>query len=246
MLAAVILAAGQGTRMKSDLPKVLHPLGDSTLIDRVISIARSADPNKVILVVGSGMERIIAHLRSEKVIFTVQMEQRGTAHAVECASAPLTGFEGEVAVLCGDMPLIRPETLQSLLEHHREEEAAATVLTGILEDPAKYGRIVRGDGNRIERIVEFADASPEIREIKEINSGAYIFEKEKLFSAIEAIDDDNAQGEFYLPDAVEILVSRGEKVLAHPAEDSTEVMGVNTPEQLAEAERVLAERRSSE
>jgi len=243
MIGVIILAAGEGKRMKSDKAKVLHEVGGTAMIDYVLAATRSLNPIKIVLVVGNKMEQVVAHLKNSRVVFCTQRAQLGTADAVLAAEPPFIGFEGRILVLCGDMPLIRTRTLQALLDHHQEKKASATVLTGILTDPAQYGRIIRDEEGNLERIVEYADADDKIRAIKEVNSGTYVFEADDLWSAIEEIDPNNAQGEFYLTDVIEILKRNGKTVAAITAKDHTELLGVNTPDELHMAEELMAMRR---
>lgn len=243
MIGAIVLAAGEGKRMRSDKAKVLHELCGKPMMDYVLETAQSLEPVKIAVVVGNRMEQVIAHLRGKRVVFCVQLEQKGTAHAVLSAQGPFVGFNGQIVVLCGDMPLIRAETLKRLLEHHISAKASASVLAGELENPAQYGRIIRDSNGDIEKIIEFSDADEEVKKIREVNSGIYIFESEKLWSALLKIGSKNAQGEFYLTDIVELFKSEGEKVAVFTAEDPTELMGINDFSQLAEAEKVLEERR---
>jgi len=228
--------------MKSDLAKVLHEVDGKAMIDYVIDAVRPLEPSKIAVIVGNRMEQVIAHLKNSRVVFAVQYEQRGTADAVKCGYPAFGGFEGHLLILCGDSPLIRTDTIRALYEHHLSKNASATVLTGILDDPEAYGRIIRDDNGDIERIVEFTDASPEIRAIKEVNSSTYIFNSEDLWDAIGKIDDNNKQGEFYLTDVIEVLKGEGRKVAAFNVEDSSEILGVNTKEQLAHAGNKMKER----
>ncbi|MGC9315233.1 MAG: sugar phosphate nucleotidyltransferase, partial [bacterium] len=188
------------------------------------------------------MDQVIAKLHKSRVIFAIQEKQNGTADAVKCAQMPFTNFEGELFVLCGDMPLVRGETLQKMLDFHREKGSSATVMTGILEDPAQYGRIVRSDDGEFAEIIEYADGDDKIRAIKEVNSGTYVFDASELWPALDQISSDNAQGEFYLTDVMTVLKNKGKTVAAWKVEDSSELLGVNTPEQLRMAETALKTR----
>ncbi len=242
MTGAIILAAGEGKRMKSDIAKVLHEIGGRPMVDYVIDAAKAVEPAKIVLVVGNRMDQVIARLHKSRVIFAVQEEQRGTADAVKTAQLPFSYFEGEIFVLCGDMPLVRGETLRKMLEFHRAKGSSATVMTGILDDPAQYGRIVRDSDGEFAEIVEFADGGEEIRAIKEVNSGTYVFDSVELWPALEEISSDNVQGEFYLTDVMTILKRKGKTVAAFIVDDSSELLGVNTPEQLKLAEDALMQR----
>ncbi|MFZ4856986.1 MAG: bifunctional UDP-N-acetylglucosamine diphosphorylase/glucosamine-1-phosphate N-acetyltransferase GlmU [Desulfuromonadaceae bacterium] len=239
-LASVILAAGKGTRMKSGLIKVLHPVAGLPMIAWPVAAAREAGSNPIVLVIGhqanavQGVFRGAADIRS-----AMQEEQLGTGHAVACAMDALAGFRGTVLILCGDTPLLRAETLHNMLAYHRENEAAITVLTALMDDPFGYGRVVRDDSGRVIRIVEQKDATPEERDIREINSGIYCMDSAFLFGNIKGISNDNAQGEYYLTDLLAIAVRKGLTCLALPTADADEIMGVNDRVQLARAGRIL-------
>lgn len=242
-LAAVILAAGEGTRMKSSLPKVLHRVCGKPMIKYVAETARSIGMKRVVVVVGHGAEEVISSLSN--VDFVVQERQLGTGHAVQVAEGKLSDFEGDVLVLSGDTPLLRQQTLSCLVALHCDSEAAATLLTAEMVDPTGYGRVIRDDSGRVKRIVEEKDASPKERKIKEINSGTYCFKKDKLFPALKKLTPENKQSEFYLTDVVRLLVKDGERVFALRTDDPSEVVGVNSRRQLAEAERIMRDRINS-
>src|SRR5678816_3621159 len=208
----VVLAAGQGTRMKSALPKVLHRLCGRSLIDYALRTAQSLSPATVTVVVGHQAERIREHLTVEPGLqVVVQDPQLGTAHALQQSESVLRGRSGTLVLLSGDVPLLRPETLLGLAETHRRAKAAATVVTATVDRPYGYGRIVR-TGGCIVRIVEERDASPAERQIREINSGIYAFDLEPLFDALRGIASQNAQGEYYLTDLVAIYRRRKKPV----------------------------------
>lgn len=238
---AVILAAGQGTRMKSKLYKVLHPVCGKPMVEHVIDHISEIGADRIVTIVGHGAEAVEATL-GEKSEYVLQAEQLGTAHAVEQAGTLLGDLEGTTLVVCGDTPLIRPETMQALLDHHREEGAKATILTAIANDPTGYGRIVRGADGTVERNVEQKDATEEEQRINEINTGTYCFDNQALFEALKRVDNDNAQGEYYLPDVIRILKEQGETIAAYVTEDFTETLGVNDRVALAEAERLMRAR----
>jgi len=244
-LAAVILAAGQGTRMKSDLAKVLHPVQGTPMVMYVIRAVRQAGSRRIILVVGHQRERVMETLGGEQVEFAVQDEQLGTAHALMQTRAVLAGYHGDLLVLAGDTPLLLGETVSGLLCGHRAAGAAATVLTAVLEDPGGYGRILRTPENMLDAIIEEKDATPEQRAVQEFNTGAYCFQSPLIFEVLDQIGRDNRQGEFYLTDAISILRARGEIVAAVVADDEREVLGVNSVEQLSQAEAILARRQGS-
>jgi bifunctional UDP-N-acetylglucosamine pyrophosphorylase / glucosamine-1-phosphate N-acetyltransferase len=234
---AIVLAAGKGSRMKSQRAKVVFLLAEKPLIQRVVDTALSMDCDPVSVVVGHQKEKVIECIRPDgRLKFIEQKEQHGTGHAVIIAKESFSSFDGDVFILCGDVPLLSRTTLQKLLDSHRDEDAACTVLTVSLENPGSYGRIVRNNEGSVERIVEYKDATPEEREIKEINSGIYCFDCKSLCDARSKINNDNMQGEYYLTDTLEILKTAGKKVRAVVTDDLVEVSGVNSQQQLAELE----------
>jgi len=246
--AALVLAAGQGTRMKSKRPKVLHEVAGRPMVRHVVEALRGAGIQRIVVVVGHGADGVRAALGDMNVEFAVQEEQLGTGHAVMQAEPLLAGHGGPVVVTCGDVPLLRPETVAQLVETHVARGAAATVLSAMVDDPTGYGRVVRAQApaaaepGRLIRIVEHADASPEERAIREVNSGTYCFDGGRLFEALRAVRPDNAQGEYYLPDAVHVLALGGGFVQAVIAPDADEILGVNTRVELARAEAVYRRR----
>jgi bifunctional UDP-N-acetylglucosamine pyrophosphorylase/glucosamine-1-phosphate N-acetyltransferase len=242
----VILAAGKGTRMKSADPKVLHHAGGLPLIEHVLRTADSLRPDTTVVVVGHQAERVEAALRKRLGLrFALQQPQLGTGHALLQAEPHLAGASGTVVLLSGDVPLLRPETLASLVEAHRARGAAATVLTARVPGPHEYGRIVREDG-RIAAIVEHKDATPAQRAIDEINSGIYAFALEPLFAALRSVGAANAQGEYYLPDLVGIYRAQGRTVETVLLDDSREILGVNSRKELADVTAILKTTRNDE
>jgi len=235
-VAAVILAAGQGTRMKSSKPKVAFEICGWPMVRHVVDAVRTLKPAKTVVVVGHGRDEVKAALDGAgPVTFAVQKQQNGTADAVEAALPSLKGFDGTVLVLCGDVPLVRPETLTALLDAHRRAKASASILSVTLADGGRYGRIVRGTQHEFVRIVEAKDATPNELAIREINTGLYAFEARDLGSAIRKVGNKNAQGEYYLTDVPEILLAEGLRVQAVAAGSADEVLGVNTFAELADA-----------
>jgi UDP-N-acetylglucosamine diphosphorylase/glucosamine-1-phosphate N-acetyltransferase len=230
--AAIILAAGQGTRMKSDLPKVLHTIQDRPMVLYVIDRVKQLNPEKTIVVIGYQGDRVRDACRDSGVEFVLQEEQLGTGHAVMQCEKALADFEGTVIILNGDVPCLGADTLDGFTSFHETEGAAGTVLTARLADPSGYGRIVRSSGGSLLKIVEHKDATDQELEINEINSGLFCFDKKVLFDVLDHTDRDNAQKEYYLPDAIEMLRGRGLKVAAYCVEDEREVSGVNTVEEL--------------
>jgi len=241
-LAAIILAAGQGKRMQSDLAKVLHPVLGRPMLDHVLDATRDAGVGRTIVIVGHQADKVRAAMAGRGVEFALQAQQKGTGHAVLQAAPLLAEHTGQVLVLCGDTPLLTPETLTALLATHRETAAAATVLTAELPDPTGYGRIVRDSGGAVRRIVEHKDATEAERQVHEINSGLFVFGTRDLFAALGRVGCDNAQGEYYLTDTLEILLREGKRVSAHRCPDPGEVVGVNTLEQLHAVESAMRER----
>lgn len=238
---AVILAAGQGTRMKSKLYKVLHPVCGMPMVEHVAQNVGQLGVEKIVTIVGHGAEKVQEQLGA-KSEYALQAEQLGTAHAVQQAASLIEGKAGTTLVVCGDTPLIRPETMQALLDHHQATNAKATILTAIADNPTGYGRILRSEAGSVERIVEQKDASPEEQLVTEINTGTYCFDNEALFEALKMVSNDNVQGEYYLPDVIEILQKQGETVAAFATDSFEETLGVNDRVALSEAERIMRAR----
>jgi bifunctional UDP-N-acetylglucosamine pyrophosphorylase/glucosamine-1-phosphate N-acetyltransferase len=242
--AVIILAAGEGTRMKSKTPKILHELSGRTLVDHMLTAARGLKPERLIVVVGHARERVRAHLAqtSPDAQIVVQSEQKGTGHAVRTVLESVGTIGGTVLVTYGDTPLLRAETLAALLERHGEDGNAVTVLTAEVPDPYGYGRIIRDATGAVLEIVEERDADPEQRAIKEMNSGVYAFDGLLLADAVKRVSTSNVQGEEYLTDVLSILRQDGHRVGAHVAADYVEVEGVNDRVQLAFVGKVLNSR----
>jgi bifunctional UDP-N-acetylglucosamine pyrophosphorylase / glucosamine-1-phosphate N-acetyltransferase len=242
-LAAIVLAAGKGTRMKSDLVKVMHPVGERPMISWPVQAAKAAGATRITVVIGHQAEKVRDYFSEDgSISFATQNEQLGTGHAAASAREALEGFNGTVLILCGDVPLLRYETLVLMLAAHESRGAAITVLTTHLKNPFGYGRVVKREGNRISRIVEEKDASPEEQEISEVNSGIYCVSSDFLFEALSGLKNDNAQGEYYLTDIVKTAADKNLLCLAYPTEDFEEVMGVNDRVQLAVAASILRSR----
>jgi ribose-phosphate pyrophosphokinase len=239
--AVIIMAAGQGKRMNSDLPKVLHKLNGRPLIDWVIQSARAAGATKIVVIVGHGRDQVIKAL-PPGVDHAVQDKQLGTGHAAKCAEVHLRDWKGPIAVLSGDVPLLRASTIRKLFEKQSETNAAAVVLTGKVAGEHAYGRILRDGSGAVKGIVEHKDASTEQKKIDEINSGTYAFGPGKLFPALAQLRNDNAQGEFYLTDTIAHFVSKSQPVFAVRTPSTSEFLGINTPQELAAAEGALKER----
>lgn len=243
-LKAVILAAGKGTRMKSDLPKVVHTIEGKCLVDYAIEAARGAGAEDICLVVGYKYEIVRETIEHQDVKFVLQEEQLGTGHAVKCAKDFL-GDAGQTMILFGDTPLITADTLSRLKEYHVKQGNTVTVLSAMIEDPTGYGRIIRDVENNFVKSVEHKDASETELKSHEINSGMYIFDTKELREALEKIQPNNAQGEYYLPDALTIIKDKGLKVDAYALDDPEDITGVNDQEQLKSAAVVIRRRKAS-
>jgi bifunctional UDP-N-acetylglucosamine pyrophosphorylase/glucosamine-1-phosphate N-acetyltransferase len=245
-LAVVILAAGKGTRMKSDLVKVLHSIAGSPMLSYSLDLARSLRPSRLVVVVGFQADLVHEKCKAEDVAFAIQKEQLGTGHAVLAARPALQGFQGNVLILSGDVPLLTEETIKSFLQSHQERQAALSVMTVELENPRGYGRVFRNADGSLLRITEDKDLKPGEEEIREINTGIYCVDAGVLFSALSHITPQNAQKEYYLTDIVARASAEKKKVLPFLAKDALEVMGINTRVELALANkgmrRMIAER----
>ncbi len=240
-LKAVILAAGKGTRMKSDLPKVVHTIEDKCLVDYAIDAAIGAGAEEICLVVGYKYEIVHERIAHKNVTFVLQEQQLGTGHAVKCASDFL-GESGSTMILFGDTPLITAETLRRLCDYHERHGNAVTVLSAMVDNPDGYGRIIRDQNGLFAKSVEHKDASEEERASHEINSGMYLFDTRALREALEQITPNNAQGEYYLPDTLTIIKEKGLKVDAFALENAEDITGVNDKEQLKAAAEVIRRR----
>jgi bifunctional UDP-N-acetylglucosamine pyrophosphorylase/glucosamine-1-phosphate N-acetyltransferase len=242
----VILAAGQGTRMKSRMPKVLHGLAGRPLIEHVLRTAQAVNPATVTMVVGHEANSIRSFVGDRpNTSWVLQEPQLGTAHALQQAEPCLAGKQGTLILLSGDVPMLRVATLQQLVETHQTARAAATVVTAIVERPYGYGRIVRSRG-RIARIVEERDASQDVRQIREINGGIYAFDLAPLFDALRGIASQNAQGEYYLTDLVAIYRRRKLRVETLLVENPQEIRGINSRTELAEVSRIVRQTKNEE
>jgi bifunctional UDP-N-acetylglucosamine pyrophosphorylase/glucosamine-1-phosphate N-acetyltransferase len=242
----VVLAAGQGTRMKSSVPKVLHRIAGRPMVEHVLDASRPLTPETTTIIVGYQASAVQSALSgSPNLQFAVQDPQLGTAHALQQAEPSLAGRTGTVILLSGDVPLLRPRTLERLLATHRKSAAAATVVTAVVERPYGYGRIIRTDG-QISRIVEERDASPADRQVREINSGIYAFDLEPLFETLRTIAARNAQGEYYLTDLVSIYRKRKLPVETLVVDDPREVRGVNSRSELAEMSASMRQTKNEE
>ena len=241
MFTSVILAAGMGTRMKSKMPKVLHKVCGKPLSKWVIDASKAAGADKVCAVVGHKAETV-KEVLGDVCEFALQAEQKGTGHAVMQAIDVIKNSKGEVVILNGDTPLITAETINKAIEYHKNNGNQATVITAILDNATGYGRIVRDNDGSVLKIVEQKDASEEEKKINEVNSGMYVFDAQSLVYALDKITPNNAQGEYYLTDTLEILLSAGKKIGGYAISDNDEIRGINDRVQLNEAEKIMQKR----
>jgi len=242
-LAVLILAAGKGKRMMNPgMAKVMYEVNGKPLVDYVVRLAGTLQPSKTVLVVGWQKQSVIDYVsqKNNAVAFAEQNEQLGTGHAVLQTKPALSDFDGDVLILSGDVPVLTEKTTKALVGYHRTTEAIATILSADFDDPSGYGRIVRHKDGSVKKIVEDKDASREELAIKEINSGIYVFNKQKLFESLELVRPNNAQGEYYLTDVFESFWKNKWRVSAVKALDPLEVVGINTGEQLESVRGVLA------
>ncbi|MCB5258172.1 MAG: sugar phosphate nucleotidyltransferase [Candidatus Cloacimonadaceae bacterium] len=236
-LSAIILAAGKGTRMNSERAKVTFNLAEKPIIQRVVNTALKANCSKIYVVVGYQKESVIGSLHEDsRLIFVEQPEQLGTGHAVMMVEPVFSEREEDVFILCGDVPLLKPETLKKLYNEHCTSSASCTILTSIMDNPGNYGRILRNASGEITGIVEFKDASEEQKAIKEWNTGIYCFKAGDMFDALKQISSTNNQNEYYLTDVVSVLAKQGKKISSVILDNPIEAAGVNSQEQLAELE----------
>ncbi len=242
----VLLAAGQGTRMRSELAKVLHRAGGLPLVEHVVRACQPLKPAQLLVVVGHQAEEVSAVVTGLGAQTVLQQPQRGTGHAMQIARRAIRRSAKLALVVPGDAPLLRTETLAALLETHRRGEAAATILTAELDDPTDYGRILRDTEGRIQAIVEEKSATPEQRAIREVNSSIYCFTLLKLWPCLNALRPENAHRELYLTDVIGLLRQRNERVLAHVATDPREILGCNTRAALADVDRIFRARKAAE
>lgn len=238
---AIVLAAGKGKRMKSKLYKVLHPVCGKPMVGHVVNTVRLTNSERTVVIVGHGAEDVQAYL-GDQAEYALQAEQLGTGHAVQQAEGLLGKEEGTTILICGDTPLVRAETIEAMIALHEGEDAAATILTAIPEDPTGLGRIIRGEDGGVLRIVEQKDCTPEEAAVNEINTGTYCFDNRKLFDALSRVTNNNAQGEYYITDVIGILRGDGDKIAAYATRDLDESIGVNDRVVLSQAEAAMRER----
>jgi bifunctional UDP-N-acetylglucosamine pyrophosphorylase/glucosamine-1-phosphate N-acetyltransferase len=240
---AIILAAGVSSRMKTETPKVLHEVCGRPMLSYVLDACREAGVEKIYVVVGFGAEQVKKKFEGDAdIVWVRQEQQKGTADAVLCCREHLNGFNGQTLVLCGDGPLIRVATLRKIIKKHEHEKAAATLATAILDEPTGYGRVCRGADGNITAIVEHNDCTSEQLKIKEVNPSYYVFDNRILFEAAAKVKPDNVKKEYYLTDAISIIIAGGHKVAAVAALRPEEAMSVNTSEQLGQINKIMENR----
>jgi bifunctional UDP-N-acetylglucosamine pyrophosphorylase / glucosamine-1-phosphate N-acetyltransferase len=241
--AAIVLAAGRSTRMVTDLPKVLHEVCGRPMLAYVVDACRAAGIERIICVVGYQKDAVVQAFKDEaSIVWAEQTEQKGTGHAAMVCREALADFDGNLLVIAGDMPLLRSETLALLVQRHEKERSAVTLATALLEDPSGYGRIIRDEYGNLEGIVEEGDCTPEQRRIKEVNPSYYCFDKGLLFTALDQVRPDNVKGEYYITDALKILIQAGHRAVAVTAVAAEDAMGINSRQQLAEVGRIMQDR----
>jgi bifunctional UDP-N-acetylglucosamine pyrophosphorylase/glucosamine-1-phosphate N-acetyltransferase len=238
-LAVIILAAGKGSRMKSSLVKALHPLASRPLLAHVLDSVNPLNPERMVIITGHQSEKVRDVFKTSSYEFVEQKEQLGTGHAVQQAETALQSFEGTVLILCCDMPFLKTTTLRQLIEKHHDSKAECTLISLKTLEKRDFGRIVRDENGRIQRIVENRDASDEEKLIDEFNSGVYCFNKKFLFNALAEVDNSNSQQEYYLTDTIKWIKEKNLKVESIQTEDSLEILGINSIEDLELAENHL-------
>ena len=240
---AIILAAGISSRMNTNTPKVLHEVCGRPMLAYVLDACRQAGIKRIFVVVGSGAELVKEQFAdADDISWVLQAEQKGTAHAVLCCKEQLSDFDGDTFVLCGDGPLIRAETLQTLMEKHASEQAALTLATAVLDKPDGYGRIVRNEDGTLREIVEDKDCTKEQLAVKEVNPSYYLFKNKVLFDTTDKVKPDNVKKEYYLTDALSIIIGAGHKVSAVTAVRPEEAMGVNNKTELDKVNKIMQQR----
>ncbi|NLX06798.1 MAG: NTP transferase domain-containing protein [Phycisphaerae bacterium] len=243
----IILAAGQSTRMNTDMPKVLHEVCGRPMLEYVIDACRGAGIERLFVVVGYGKDTVIERFNGDKGITWVhQAEQKGTGHAVLCCRKHLEDFDGDCVVVCGDGPLLRPQTLNELLDKHNQEHSVATLATAVLDDPSGYGRIARDSYGNLQGIVEHADCTPEQLRIREINPSYYCFDCRTLLDALDRITPNNVKNEYYLTDALQIVIQSGKRAIAITAVNAEDVLSINSRRQLAVVSKLMQDRIQAE
>ena len=243
-MAAIILAAGKGTRMNSDLPKVVHEVAGHAMVWWVVRAVREAGAERIVLVIGHGADTVRDVFAGDDhdIEYAIQDQQLGTGHATKCAVEALAGFDGDVVVLAGDGPLIRASTIEAMLDRQRTTDAVATLATSVIDDPTGYGRIVRDADNRFERIVEHKNATDAQRAIREIYPSYACFDARHLFEQLDRLEPDEASGEYYITHVPEMLRQSGQRVEVVDAVPPDDVLSINTTQQLADVDAILSAR----
>ena len=236
-LSIVIMAAGKGTRMESDIPKVLHKLLNKTLLNHVIDASLELNPKKIVVVIGHEAQMIKDSVESKEVSYSLQTEQRGTGHAIMQTKEHLESFEGNTLILSGDVPLIKKSTLLSLIERQKNGGYDACMLTAKINNPEGYGRVIRDENNNLKRVCEHKDCEPDQLLINEINSGIYIFNNKILFQLLPKLQNNNSQSEYYLPDVLTMIVNSNGNIGLEKSNNFIEIQGVNTMKQLLSLEK---------
>lgn len=231
------MAAGKGTRMMSDIPKVIHKVGGETLLNHVINTSIKLNPINIVIVIGYEAEAVRESVITKNIKFSLQVNQKGTGHAVMKTKEHLETFQGHTLILSGDVPLISIKTLESLINKQIYEDLDASVLTADFDDPSGYGRVIRDKNSNLKEIKEHKDCSVKELKIKEINSGIYIFNNELLFKLLPNIENNNAQSEYYLPDVLGLIIKNKGKIGLEKINDIMEIQGINTYEQLSKLDR---------
>jgi bifunctional UDP-N-acetylglucosamine pyrophosphorylase/glucosamine-1-phosphate N-acetyltransferase len=245
-LSVIILGAGKGTRMKSEKAKVLHTVFFSPMIEHVINAVSPLNPMRIIVVVGHQQETVKNALHNFSLHFAEQTEQLGTGHAVLATRSLFPKGKDDIMILCGDTPLVESDTLRKMYEKHSNSNSVVTLMTTLLDKPTNYGRILSDENNKITGIVEEKDATETERKIKEINAGIYCVQRDFLFQALDQVGMDNSQGEMYLTDIISIAVKNNKKVERFPTSSPTDILGVNSRIELAQAHNILRQRRNIE
>ena len=240
-ISAIVLAAGQGKRMKSDIPKVLHPISGLPMVLLVVNTLKKAGIKKIVVVVGHSGEKV-RKILPEDVKVVDQKYPKGTGHAVKCCERMFKGYKGNVLIACADMPLITAGTVRKFIKEHDKNSVSSTIMTGLVCNPEGYGRIVRDENDKPIQICEDKDGSKEIKAINEINSGMYCFKTRDLFGVLRSINKKNKQNEFYLTDSVHLLIKKGLEISTFPAKDCIEIFGINSRRDLAFAQKVMNKR----
>ena len=233
-LATIILAAGKGTRMDSDIPKVLHKVGGIPMLTHIIKKSKEIGSKKIISVLGYKHEMVKKEISKQGIEIVLQLEQLGTAHAVMQCTNNFKDFNGNILILYGDVPMITENTLSHLISFHEKENSLCTILTTDLPNPTGYGRIIKNENNSLSKIIEEKDANDEEKKVKEINSGFYVFKSDTLFRLLPQVDNDNKQNEYYLPDVINLIIKENGKVTINKISNYAEIQGVNDLEQLKE------------